>query len=143
MLGVDLLSRFPFIWVIHVAVILYFGSAVLLLRSEFPGSLTALQANLPTWVLLVDGLVFAYMTFNFFLCMSLTGGGNADLVNGQYLLMSHGRIIEHLSRGAYHLHKAYELRMFSGAWLAFWAIGSGHFLFWKHVPVRSTNRLLA
>lgn len=128
----------------HVAII-YFAFAILLLTAEegTRPSLARLRDNLPGWALLADGALFAYMIFNGVLCASLTGGGNADLVNGQYLLMSHARVLAHLTESEYHLHKAYEHRMFSGAWLCFWALGSSYFLFWKHVRVRPTNRLLA
>jgi hypothetical protein len=145
--GVDISSRFPFIWAMHVAVIIYFAAAVLLLlRARYPTrrlTLDILEDNLPRWVLLADGLFLAYAVVNFVLCASLRGGGNADLVNGQYLLMSHARILAHLTEHEFHLQRAYELRLFSGGWLCFWALATSYFLFWRHVPVRSTTRLLA
>jgi hypothetical protein len=130
----------------HAAVLVYFASAVLLLfHAGYPRRLTQdiLQDNLPGWVLLTDGLFFAYFFINAFLCLSVTKGGNADPANGRHLLMSHARVLAHLTEREYHLQKAYELRMFSGAWLCFWTWSTSYFLFWKHVPVRSTNRLLA
>lgn len=144
--GVDVSSQFPYVWATHAAVILYFASAVfLLVHAGYPRrlSLDILEDNLPVWVLLADGLIFAYTFINLFLCTSVTKGGNANVVNGQYLLMSHAQVLAHLTEHEYHLQKAYELRMFSGAWLCFWAWPTSYFLFWKHVPVRSTYRLLA
>jgi hypothetical protein len=145
-LGIDVSSQFPYVWAIHAAVMVYFVSVVLLiLHAGYPSRLTLdiLEDNLPAWVLLADGLFFAYMFINVLLCVSVTKGGNADVVNGQYLLMSHARVLAHLTEHEYHLQKAYELRTFSGFWLCFWAWSTSYFLFWKHVPVRSTNRLLA
>jgi hypothetical protein len=145
--GIDVSSRFPYVWAMHAAVMVYFASSVLLLiRAGYPTrrlTLDILEDNLPAWVLLADGLFFAYMFINVLLCVSVTKGWNADVVNGQYLLMSHARVLAHLTEREYHLQKAYELRMFSGFWLCFWTLSAGYFLFWKHVPVRSSNRLLA
>ena len=144
--GIDVTLPFPYVWAMHAAVIVNFASAMLLLvHAGYPGRLTLdiLQDNLPAWVLLTDGLFFAYMFINLFLCISVTKGGNAEIVNGQYLLVSHAHVLAHLTEHEYQLHKAYELRMFSGGWLLFWAWSTSYFLFWKHVPIRSTNRLLA
>jgi len=138
-LNIDVSSRVPYIWIIHPAVLLYSACAVLLLlRAGYPTrrlTLGILEDNLPRWVMLTDGLLFAYMFLNGAICLFFTKGGNADLVNGQYLLMGHARVIAHLSEREFHLQKAFELRMFSGAWLCFWAWSSSYFLFWKHVPV--------
>jgi hypothetical protein len=130
----------------HAAVLLYFACAVLLLhRAGYPRRLTfdILQDNLRGWILFADSLLLAYAVVNFVVCLQLMGNGGADIVNGAYVLTSHGRVLSHLTQGEYHLHKAYELRYFSGGWLLFWAWSTSYFVFWKHVPIRSTDRLLA
>jgi hypothetical protein len=102
----------------HAAIMVYFACAVLLLiHAGYPTRLTQdiLQDNLPAWVLLADGLSFAYVFVNAFIYLSVTKGGHADFVNGQYLLVSHAHVVAHLTEHEYHLQKAYELRGFSGA----------------------------
>jgi hypothetical protein len=107
--GVDVSSRFPFVWAMHGAAILYFGCALLaLLRSGYPTRLTldVLRNNLPGWALVAGGLLFVYMLINTVVCASIANGGNADFVNGQYLLVSHAQVLAHLTEHEYHLHKA-------------------------------------
>ena len=68
--------------------------------------------RLPTWAIVALGLTFPYQLVNALFCVRLSGGGNAALAEGQYALMSHGRLLAHLTEPAYHAHRAVELRLF-------------------------------
>jgi len=129
----------------HAVVLLYWISLFFFIPQVFvrDRQFDTWRDNLPGWVLLADALFSAYAIMNFVLCMSLTGGGNAEIVNGQHLLTSHAHVLAHLTEREYHLQKAYDLRGFSGVWIVFWFFAATSFLFWKHIPVRSTDRLLA
>jgi len=87
--------------------------------------------------------VLAYAIINGVLYASLTGPGYADINNAEYVLASHGRIPTHLTEAQYHSHKASELRMFSGAWLAFWLVPASWYYFWRGRSIESSVRLLA
>jgi hypothetical protein len=123
-LVIDIDSSFPSVWWLMAAIFLVFIPFVLLNRKALASraGFTEITANLPWWAVALLVVVFAYGVFNFFLCAYLTGGGNAALVDGEFVLRSHGRILAHLTQVEYHAHKAYELRLFSGGWLFFYAM---------------------
>ena|ERR1700685_1064346 len=79
---------------------------------------------------------FAYTLFNFFLGTNLAGDGNADVMGGQYVLASHGHVLTHVSEPEYHLHRAWELRLFSRHWLIFYFVPTVYFFFWREHPAR-------
>jgi len=76
-------------------------------------------------------VAFAYTVFNFVLCVSVAGDGNADVVGGQYVVASHGRVLSHLSVQEYHRHRAFELRIFSGIRVTFCLAAVVYFFLWK------------
>ena len=120
--GVDVYALFPPVWLLHLGAILVFGLFALSGRKVFRSrlQLDEMMDHLPVWVVLVFAVVFAYALLNVFLCLPFTGnGGTADLVDGQYVLRSHGRVLAQLTEPEYHVHRAYELRFFSGIWLVF------------------------
>jgi hypothetical protein len=134
---VDVSSRFPAVWLLHLGALLVFGLFVLSARGAFANALKAheIMNHLPTSAVLAVAVVFAYGLLNGFLYQNATGGGNADLAGGQYLLTSHGRVLAHLSELEYHLHRAWELRLFSGFWLIFYFAPMVYFFFWREQPV--------
>jgi hypothetical protein len=132
--GVDVSSRFPYVWSLHIGgLFLVWIPFVLLNRSGFGKQLKfgEMTSGVPTWASLIVAAVFAYMILNFILCDHLLGGGGADIVNGQYVLTSHGHILAHLTEREYHLDRAYELRMFSGGWLVVYLMPGLYLLFWQ------------
>jgi hypothetical protein len=143
--GVDVSSRFPYIWAMHAVVLLYYVSLFLLIPEVFQYGrhFNIWLDNLPGWALLGNGILLAYAAVNFVVCLHLMGGGGADIVNGEHVLTSHGQVLAQLTEAQYHVKRAYQQRMFSGGWVAFWLVAANCFLFWRHEPVRSTSRLLA
>ncbi len=130
-LGMDVTSQLPYVWSMHFAVLLYYAVSVIYIWAAvgMPLRFDIIRDHLPGWVTLGCGALMAYCILNFVLAARLTGSGNASVVSGEYLLMSHGHILAHLNESEYHLHKAYELRMFSGGWMLFWFLPSAYFLF--------------
>jgi len=132
--GVDVSSRFPYVWLLHAGFFFVWIPFVLLSGKGFQMRRLAIgeiMSGFPTWASVITGAMFAYAILNFFLCDRLMGGGNANIVDGQYVLASHGRFLARLTQSEYHLHKAYELRIFSGTWLVFYSIPGVFFLFWQ------------
>jgi hypothetical protein len=96
--GVDVYSRLPPVWLLHLGAMLVLGLFVLSARRL---KLDEIMCHLPLWVVIVFAVVFAYDLLNVFLCLPVTGnGGTADLVGGQYVLRSHGRVLTHLTEPA-------------------------------------------
>lgn len=132
--SIDVSSQFPYVWSLHVGMFLVWIPFVLFERKRFRMQrirLGEIMSGLPPWASFLVSVAFVYMILNFFLCAHVSGGGNADIVGGQYVLSSHGRILAHLTENEYHLHRAYEVRMFSGVWLTFYLIPGIYFLFWR------------
>jgi len=72
------------------------------------------------------GIFMAYAIFNFlFTGMVLNHDATPQVVNGQYVLFSHGAITKPLSAAEFVKHKIYEARMNSGHWMAFYLMAAG------------------
>jgi hypothetical protein len=124
--GVDVYSRIPYVWSLQLGMLLVWIPFVTLngrgFRTQRMELLREIISGLPTRAGVLVAGVFAYTILNFFLCANLSGSGNADIVGGQCVLSSHGRILAHLTESEYHLHRANEVRMFSGLWLTFYLV---------------------
>jgi hypothetical protein len=142
--GVDVYSRLPSVWLLHLGAILVCGLLALSARKSFGSclKLDEIMYHFRVWVVLVFAAVFLYAVLNVFLCLSFTGNGaTAVLVDGQYVLRSHGRVLAQLTESEYHVHRAYELRFFSGVWLVFYLMPSLYFFFWREqLPVAWPDR---
>ena len=130
LLGVVALLQLPWIWALHFGIFLVFGPFVLDYRKAFPRkpALAELRARFPDWVMALGLGVFLYALANFALFMGKTGGGNPVLRDGQYLLLSHGRLIRELSSSEYDGLRLNEVRGFSGHWLLFYFVPMAYFL---------------
>lgn len=131
---IDVSSRFPYVWSLHVGMFLVWIPFILFERKRFRTQrmeLGEIMSGLPTWASVFVAVVFAYSILNFFLRAHLSGGGNADIVDGRYVLSSHAHILAHLTENEYHLHRSFEVRMFSGLWFTFYLIPCVYLLFWR------------
>jgi hypothetical protein len=126
--GVDVYSRFPAVWLLHLGALLLCGLSILSAGYRLKPS--EIVYHLPTWAIVIVATVFVYSLINFLVCASVTGGGNADMLGTQYVLVDHGRVSAHISRAEYHLHRAYELRAFSGHWIFFYLLPTVYFFLW-------------
>ena len=131
--GLDVTVQFPFVWVLHAGVFAVFIPFVLSSRKMLgakPG-FAEIRRSFPLWVVVLGIGVFAYAFVNFFIAMGLSEGGVPGIRGDKYVIESHGRLIRELTEGEYHLHKAYEIRGFSGHWLVFYYFPCAYFLFRK------------
>jgi hypothetical protein len=128
--GVDVASLFPAVLWLHVGAILIFIPTVLSSRKALANRAGRFSFSgvLPPWANAVFAIVVGYIMVNFLVSAHLMGNGSAAIVQGRYVLQNHGRLVDYLSEREYHLHKAYELRLFSGGWLIFYLLPAVYFL---------------
>jgi hypothetical protein len=68
------------------------------------------------------GITLAYAIFNFFFTgIALNHGSYPDVINGRYVLTSHGAFHE-IGHADFLRYKAYEARMWSGHWMTFYLL---------------------
>lgn len=134
---VDVTNKVPFVWILHIGVIVIWVPAILIMKksrdlnkyanskaSAKPGIfyyLKIIYSSTPKWLLIIAavGFVYAIINFNHF---AASQPGTPDLQNGQYILQNHGQLIKNISEQEYHHYKANELRLFSGHWIAFYGM---------------------
>jgi hypothetical protein len=110
--GIDASYYIPWIWVLHGGIFV----------ALWPIAGKTIQRNrpwpLPRWAKILLGALFIYGFIN--LILDLRSTGTPDLLNGTYVLQSHGRVIRELSERDYHLERARMFRGFSGLWMIFY-----------------------
>jgi uncharacterized membrane protein YdcZ (DUF606 family) len=127
-LGLDVYSRFPLVFLLHFVALVLFG--LFALTGGYRLKFEEVTSRLPGWALAVGAVTVAYVLVNSLICAGLSGEGNANVLQGQYVLMSHGRVLAHISEHDYHLHRAYELRLYSGLWVASCLVSAIYFFLW-------------
>jgi len=110
-LGISAAEYVPWVWVLHlgifVAIIPLIG-----MRDELTAA--------PPWARTVVAIAAVYAVVNFLLFLLLVRGGSPGVVDGKYVLSSHGHVIRELSEQEYHRQQACVLRGFSGHWMIFY-----------------------
>ena len=89
-LDLDVYSRFPFVSLLHLVAIGLFGLFVL--AGGYRLKLDDVTSRLPVWALAAVAATVAYVVVNTLVCAGLSGEGNASVLQGQYVLVSHGQI---------------------------------------------------
>jgi hypothetical protein len=128
----DLTGPFPGLWLLHVGAIAVWLPTVLILKDN--PELKHLKNNLnprtffgqiakeaPAWlrVIAMAGFFYAIINFMFFM---VSQHGTPDIMNGQYVLQNHGKIVRTISLSEYGHYQALQTRAFSGHWIAFYGI---------------------
>lgn len=128
--GFDVESQYPYIPILHVGMFLVFIPFLFAVRKDPGGSssLLAIVSRWPTWARILSIAIGAYALAGVVLFMIASGGGNAEVVNGKYLLRNHGLVLAHLTEAQYHQHRAAELGGFSALWLLFYGFPCIYFL---------------
>jgi hypothetical protein len=128
--GVDVSQQFPGVWLLHIGCLAVFVPFVLSARSKrgTPGWPGNLFANHPPWVFWLGASAIIYAYVNFALFLLVFNAGTPDILNGEFVLHSHGKIIRRIAESEYHLQRAHEARMFSGHWMMFYLLPALHFL---------------
>jgi hypothetical protein len=110
-IGISAAEYVPWVWVLHLGIFI----AIIPLVGK-----RDLLAGVPPWASTAVAIVSVYAIVNFFLFILLVRGGGPEIVNGKYVLASHGSVIRELSEREYHWQQAYVLRGFSGHWMMFY-----------------------
>jgi hypothetical protein len=77
----------------------------------------------PHWALRSMQLAFLLFIGVFVTFLILSHAAAPDVVNGEYVLNSHGKIVGYLSEKDYLFLKGWELRLFASGWIGvYWAL---------------------
>ena len=71
----------------------------------------------PRWVLHSMQMLFLLFVVVFVSFLVLSHAASPDIINGEYVLTSHGKIVGHISERDYLFLKGWELRMFASVWI--------------------------
>ena len=131
LLYIDVSEKIPFSWSLHVGIFLVFIPFVIFSRKDLGQSPTfsKLRKLFPSWFIALVIVIFVYAIVNAFLCILANEGGSPAIHDGKFILQTHGRLIRELSAVEYSSFRAREVRAFSGAWLFFYFIPFGYFMF--------------
>jgi hypothetical protein len=130
-------DNFPLVWLLHVATILAVAPIALISAAEekrekeattiedtirdperYKKGLRNTTWNLPKWLKTVYVLLFLYLAANFVLFV-FAPKGQPGIIDGKYVLHSHGHVISELDQKQYDIARAQLLRGFSGHWILF------------------------
>jgi hypothetical protein len=71
----------------------------------------------PRLVLRSMQVLFLLFVAVFFSFLALSHTASPDIINGEYVLNSHGKIVGHISERHYLFLKGWELRLFASGWI--------------------------
>ena len=131
--GIDVTRWVPHVWGLHVGMFVVLFAFVLSSRKILGRRVTLgdLTSGIPNWTGALIIALFVYGTVNLVWCAYVLHDGVPDIINGQYVLSAPGRVLLRITESEYHLHRAHELRMFSGLWLLAYCVSGLYFLFWR------------
>jgi hypothetical protein len=77
----------------------------------------------PRWVVRSMQILFILFVALFLAFLALSHAASPEILNGEYVLNSHGKIVGHISERDYLSLKGWELRLFASGWiLAYYAL---------------------
>jgi len=127
--GIDVQSKVPIVWALHVGVFIVFVPMFFqLIKSNFMADRFALIRGIPVWSIVVSAILIAYAFLNFFLAFSGAADGFPAVQNGVFVLEQKGQLVHNFSEAEYHSRQASVLRGFSGHWLIFYFVPFAHFV---------------
>jgi len=71
----------------------------------------------PRWVLRSMQILFLLFVVVFFTLLALSHAASPEIINGEYVLKSHGTMVRHISERDYLFLKGWELRLFASGWI--------------------------
>jgi hypothetical protein len=71
----------------------------------------------PPWVLRSMQVFFLLFAAVFVSFLALSHAASPEIINGDYVLNSHGKIVGHISKRDYLFLKGWELRFFASGWI--------------------------
>ena len=93
-------------------------------------------APMPKWIINVVNLLGVFFIVHFLLFMIWSHLASPEIVNGQYVLNNHGRIVKMLQRSEYLQLKGAELRLFATGWIFFYFVPM---MYWWFPRVKGTQ----
>jgi len=91
----------------------------------------------PRWVIRSMQILFLLFVVVFFTFLALSHAASPEIINGEYVLNSHGTMVGHISERDYLLLKGWELRLFASGWiLAYYAM----MMYW-HTPEDTLDKV--
>lgn len=134
-IGVNFDAMVPFPFGLHIGIFIVFLPAIIvsikdLKKAGINSNKAESQLEIwkrstkfaPTWMKFLPLLLIPYVLFNFFFTGSiLMQWGGPSIIDGQKVLSSHGTIIRVLTDDEFFTQTLYEIRLFSGHWMALYA----------------------
>lgn len=127
----DVEASIPYIWILHIGIFAVWIPAIRVLRlfranqggKKLFDIYRFVILNAPVWlaVLAIGSFVYCIIGSFIFLFMK---EGTPGIINGQFVLHNHGKILHIITEGEYHQAKAGVMRLFSGVWLAFYGMAA-------------------
>jgi hypothetical protein len=71
----------------------------------------------PRWVVRSIQILGLLCFASFFVFLALSHAASPEIINGEYVLNNHGRIVGHISQRDYLFLKGWELRLFASGWM--------------------------
>lgn len=71
----------------------------------------------PRWAIRSMQILFLPFVGVFFTFLALSHAASPEIINGEYVLNSHGKIVGHISARDYVFLKGWELRLFASGWI--------------------------
>jgi hypothetical protein len=71
----------------------------------------------PRWVIRSMQILFLLFLVVFFTFLALSHAASPEIINGEYVLNNHRRIVGHISERDYLFLKGWELRLFASGWI--------------------------
>ena len=86
-------------------------------------------APMPKWIVKAISLIGLFFIVHFLVFMVWSHLASPEIVNSQYVLNNHGRIVKILARSDYLRLKGAELRLFATGWLFFYFVSTMYWWF--------------
>lgn len=71
----------------------------------------------PRWVVRSIQILGLLCVALFFVFLALSHAASPEIINGEYVLNNHGKIVGHISERDYLFLKSWELRLFASGWM--------------------------
>jgi hypothetical protein len=129
MLGVDVTSRFPGVWLLQVGIFVVLLPLVFALGRDLGAKPTFKQiaASVPRWAIALGALILVYAFVNFFLFMVDSEGGSPGMEDRKFVLLNHGTLVRERTAAEFVRFQANIVRGFSGHWLVFFYLPAAYF----------------
>lgn len=100
----------------------------------------------PRWAIRSMQMLFLLFVAVFFTFLALSHAESPEIINGEYVLNNHGKIVAHISERDYFFLKAWELRLFASGWILGYCALAMHWWFprrdeWTVVMPDSTENV--